>query len=183
PDLIILDVELPDACGFDVCKTIKKNPATSQIPVIFLSGRRISPEDVSCGYDDGAINYLIKPFNPNVLLAISRSLIRWVARRGKMPRVFKKDGITLREKDRQARLDGKTLKLTAKEFELLFLLLKNSGKVVEKETLLNAVWGCEELDVCEHSLNEYMSRLRTKLGEPLAGKIITIYGIGYKFEK
>lgn len=179
---MLLDVELPDACGFDVCRSLKSLPCLSGIPIILLSGERLKAKDVSCGLEEGAVDYIRKPFEADELLARAKAVIARQISARQPDETYAKNGIKLFIRQRRALINGKTVKLTAKEMDLLHILLKRSGKVVEKTELLNTIWDYNDGSF-SHALESCMSRLKKKLGKSMADRIITVYGVGYEMRE
>ena len=137
PDLILLDIMLPDSDGLDICKGIRKDPDLAQIPVIFLTARA-SETDRIVGLELGANDYVVKPFFVRELIARIKLQFR---NQATPVRVLQAGGVELDRTSCQVRLDGQLLALTATEFRLLEFLMSRPGVVFSREQLLNAVWG------------------------------------------
>jgi DNA-binding response OmpR family regulator len=179
PDLIILDLNLPVVGGLDVCRTLRSRPDAPHVPIIMLTART-SEDDRVAGLENGADDYVTKPFSLRELTA----RVRAVLRRG--PNASERRGGTYRG----ARLvadfdavaivvDGAPVRLTRREFELLQYLVQNKNRVVSRDRLLERVWGYDRL-VETRSVDVHVGRLRTKLGD--AGRQIeTVIGLGYRF--
>ena len=178
PDLIILDVMMPDMDGIDTCREIRELPGLSDVLIAFLTARS---EDYSqiAGFDVGADDYINKPIKPRVLISRIKALLR----RGGANKV------TITEKveiggikiDRERYLivkEGVEISLPKKEFELLALLASKPGKVFTREVILDNVWGGDVV-VGDRTIDVHIRKLREKIGEDF---IKTIKGIGYKFE-
>ena len=176
-DLIVMDVMMPDTDGFTACKRIH---AMKDIPVLMLSARG-AEYDKLFGFEVGADDYVTKPFSPKELMARIRVII---ARRGKdAPRketTVSAQGIEIDVPGRSVRVDGEAAELTAKEFDILLLLMKNRGIVFSRDRIMNEVWGCDYFGV-DRTVDWQIKLLRNKLGER-RGCIRTIRGVGYKFE-
>lgn len=174
PDLVILDVMLPDISGFDVCKRIRE---TSEVPVLFLSALEDEGYYV-VGYRAGADDYIAKPFQPSVFaLKVKRILARTKKTDDHTVRVA---GVTLDESRYQCTIDGVKAELTQKEFAILLALMKSPGKVLTREYLLNHVWGYDFIGDTR-TVDSQIKRLRKKLG-PYSDIIKTVVSVGYKVE-
>jgi two-component system response regulator CpxR len=183
-DFVVLDVMLPGVNGFEVLRTVRRS---STIPVLMLTARG---EDVDriVGLELGADDYLPKPFNPRELVA----RIRAIQRRGDVQQSTKEDDsparrfsvgdIELDRSTRTVRKKGRTVELTAVEFDLLEMLIKAAGEVVSRRDLVNKVLG-RNLDPFDRSIDVHVSSLRKKLGHKVKGleRIKTVRGIGYLY--
>ena len=174
PDLVLLDVNLPDIDGWSVLKRIRQHLGYS-VGVIMLTGRSDVPDRL-LGLELGADDYIVKPFEPEEVVARARAVLRRM--RGSMQQ---SSGIWIDESARIAYVDAAAVSLTAKEFDLLSVLAKNPGKAVSREQLAAAGWPDDE-DVDPHAIDVYVNRIRTKLG-PVHGTsaIATVRGVGYRF--
>src|SRR3954465_7090189 len=137
PDLVLLDIMLPDSDGLDICKTIRKDPDLAATPIIFLTARA-SETDRIVGLELGANDYVVKPFFVRELIARIKLQFR---NQATPARVLEAAGLELDVASRQVRLHGKPLALTATEFRLLEYLMSRPGIVFSREQLLNSVWG------------------------------------------
>jgi DNA-binding response OmpR family regulator len=179
PDLILLDIMLPDSDGLDICKGIRKDPDLAATPVIFLTARA-SETDRIVGLELGANDYVVKPFFVRELIA----RIKLQFRNQTAPtRVLEAFGLELDASSRTVRLHGKPLALTATEFRLLEYLMTRPGVVFSREQLLNAVWG-QDKAITDRAVDVYVLRLRQKVEpDPTAPTFIhSIRGFGYTFE-
>lgn len=176
PDLIILDVMLPDMEGFEVVRELRQ---ISNIPVLMLTGRGESSDIVS-GLDSGADDYLIKPFKSDELLARVRALLRRVPS-SDQPIVAVDGQLTIDTKSRVVQVRGETVDLTPTEYQLLVLLAQHPGEVLDHQTLLQRVWGDEYVNDTAY-LKVYIWHLRRKLEQnPHEPKIVmTEWGVGYR---
>ncbi len=185
PDLVLLDVAIPGVDGWQVCRRIRE---ISDIPVIMITGRHKSEEDVVRGLDHGADDYITKPVGSRELVA----RVRAVLRRAELPSsqdirqgVIYSDGfLTVDITERKIIADGKRIKLTPREFRLFTLLVENAGRILTHKQLLEKVWGWEYTDDLDY-VRIYISHLRQKI-EPdpsLPRYIITEPGVGYCFQK
>lgn len=174
--LVILDIMMPEKDGWQACREIRE---MSTVPIIMLSARS-EDFDMLEGFENGADEYVTKPFSPAVLVKRAEALIK----RSKIASQEKsgvQKGLHIDEDAYVATLDGQVLDLTLKEFEILCYLVKNAGKVLSRDQLLNAVWGYDYLGDTR-TVDSHIARLRLKLGEYGAAKLKTVYGIGYKIE-
>ena len=172
-DVIVLDVMLPFMDGLTVAKKLREN--RNQTPVLMLTARD-APADIVSGLDSGADDYLTKPFSIDVLLARVRS----VSRRGSIPRpvCLELAGVKLDPATRRVTRDGALLSLTPREYKLLELLMRNAGRVVGRETILESVWGFGT-EVNENTLEVFMRQLRLKVDLREPKLIQTVRGFGY----
>lgn len=172
--LVVLDINLPDVNGFAVCSKLRENTDT---PILIVSART-DKEDKLNGLDLGADDYIEKPYDIDILLA----KIKGIFKRRYQRQILSASGVTLNLADRSAEIYGKPAELTAKEFDLLTLLIENQGKALKKEYLFSTVWGSDS-DSELQTLHIHINRLRQKLGEDPknAKRLLTVWGVGYKF--
>ena len=180
PDFILLDVVLPGLSGFEVCRILKQDKMTHSIPIMMLSGKAIETEDKVNGFEAGADDYLTKPFEPKELLARITALLRRYEVSEDFEEVIEKGGISLDVARAMVRVKGKLVNLRPKEFDLLYLLMKKSGRVLNRSYLLESIWGYEYFGATR-TVDVHIRRLREKLGKEVAGKIKTVEGKGYMF--
>ena len=183
PDLILLDIMLPDSDGLDLCKGIRKDPELASTPVIFLTARA-SETDRIVGLELGANDYVVKPFFVRELIARIKLQLRGAPWTQATPaRVLEAGGVELDPSSRQVRLHGVPLSLTATEFRLLEFLMNRPGVVFSREQLLNAVWG-QDRAITDRAVDVYVLRLRQKVEEDPANPILihSVRGFGYTFE-
>lgn len=174
--LAIIDIMMPELDGWALTKEIRK---TSDIPIIMLSARA-EEFDLLTGFESGIDEYVTKPFSPAVLVKRVDALIK--RSDGKvLPGDEVRKGLYIDTNAFVAYIDGKALELTLKEFELLSYLYENSGRVLTRDQLLNAIWGYDYLGD-SRTVDSHIARLRTKLGDYGAAHLKTIYGMGYKLE-
>ncbi|MFW6134811.1 MAG: response regulator [Elusimicrobiota bacterium] len=179
PDLIILDLMLPDIDGMDICRDLKRDYKYSDIPIIMLTARGEEVDRI-LGLELGADDYVTKPFSPKELVA----RVKAVLRRGK--KIEKSENITIGNlkvdpKKFSASVDGKKVNLTATEFNILKILASRKGWVFSREKLLDELWGFEKA-VLDRTIDVHIKNLRDKLGK--AGKLIkNVRGVGYKIEE
>lgn len=178
PDLVLLDLGLPDLDGQDVLKKLR---AFSDIPVIILSAREREEEKVKA-LDAGADDYVEKPFALGELLARIRTALR---RRGQQPLIaqpFEFEGLRLDPTELRVELQGEKIPLTKREHALLLLLLRNQGRVLTHRQILTAVWGPAHTEDVAY-LRVYIGQLRRKLGPVLSAHLKTEPGVGYRLEE
>lgn len=185
PDLVVLDLMLPDIEGLEVCRRIRALPGPlSQLPVLMLTAKGDAMDRI-IGLEIGADDYLPKPFEPRELLARIRAILR---RKGEAPRAV---GATIRfgslEIDRDARqvsVGDVTCDLTSYQFDLLVALAERAGRVLTRDQIMEAVRG-RELDAFDRSIDVHMGRIRAAIeADPKAPKrILTVRGVGYVFAR
>jgi DNA-binding response OmpR family regulator len=180
PDLVILDIMLPDSDGLDICKGIRSHPELAHIPVIFLTARA-SETDRIVGLELGANDYIVKPFFVRELVARIKIQFRAQAQ---PVRTLKAGGVDLDRQSCRVRLHGQPLSLTATEFRLLEFLMSRPGVVFSREQLLDAVWGHDRA-VTDRTVDVYVLRLRQKIeGDPANPQLIrSVRGFGYSFNE
>lgn len=179
PDLILLDIMLPDSDGLDICKGIRNDPDLAQTPVIFLTARA-SETDRIVGLELGANDYIVKPFFIRELIA--RIKLQFRNQPGPS-RVLKAGGVELDRSSCQVKLHNELLSLTATEFRLLEFLMSRPNVVFSREQLLNAVWG-QDRAITDRTVDVYVLRLRQKIErDPASPRFIhSVRGFGYSFE-
>lgn len=174
--LAVIDIMMPEIDGWTVTREIRKK---SDIPIIMLSAR--SEEfDLLTGFESGIDEYVTKPFSPAVLVKRIEALLKRSSGQPLSGEEIKK-GLVIDDSAFVAYIDGTPLELTLKEFELLSYLYQNSGRVLTRDQLLNAIWGYDYLGD-SRTVDSHIARLRTKLGDYGAAHLKTIYGMGYKLE-
>lgn len=183
PDLILSDADMPGLDGHSFCRAVKSDPALGRTPFLLMSGRRTGEADILSGYGGGADDYLLKPFSLPVMLAKVGTAIRnrAAAAGEKAPPPVK--GLEIDEEGRTVKVNGRRVELTRKEFDLLALLAGKAGRVLGVGFLLENVWGYDLSRYNDpHTVEVHVSQLRRKLGKPLAARLVTVTGYGYKFE-
>lgn len=180
PDLILLDIMLPDEDGVSVLKKLKSRPDTENIPVIMMTAKS-SEYDKVLGLDSGADDYITKPFGVMELISRVKAVIRRSDRsKGSAGEVLKIGELVLDEQKHEVYARGQEVSLTFKEFELLSYLMKNRGLVLSRDKILNTIWNYE-YEGESRTVDVHIGSLRQKLGT--CGDFIkTIRGIGYKIE-
>ena len=181
PEMVILDLMLPDMDGLDVCKELRK---TSNVPLLMLTAR-VDEVDRVLGLEMGADDYVTKPFSPRELLARVKAVLR---RAAYVPspdeqQVLNLPGLSVSRISREVIVGDERVDLTPKEFDLLWYLASNRNRVFTREQLLEQVWAYQEFYGDERTVDQHIKRLRRKIetnGSPC--RITTIWGVGYKFE-
>jgi phosphate regulon transcriptional regulator PhoB len=176
PDLIVLDLMLPDMDGIDVCKYLRSNEPSKNIPVVMVTAKGEEIDRV-LGFELGADDYIVKPFSPRELVLRIKAILR----RLKPPmkeKVIRIEGLTLDVGRHIVTVGDEEVHLTATEFKLLLELMKNRGRVQTREALLNKVWGYT-FEGYERTVDTHVRRLRKKLGAS-SELIETVRGVGYK---
>lgn len=177
PDLILLDVMMPEMDGMETCMEMRERSQLDNSMIAFLTARG---EDYSqiAGFDAGADDYINKPIKPRVLVSRVKALMRRHENSGTNRRTYSARGVSI-DKDRYVVLkDGEELNLPKKEFELLALLISQPGRVFTREVILSSVWG-NDVIVGDRTIDVHIRKLREKLGD---GYFKTVKGVGYKFE-
>ena len=172
--LVVLDINLPDVNGFAVCSKLREKADT---PILIVSCRT-EKEDKLSGFDLGADDYIEKPYDIDILIA----KIKGIFKRRYQRNTISADNVELNLNERTAVINGNAVDLTAKEFDLLVLLVENQGKTLKKEYLFTSVWGSDS-DSELQTLHVHINRLRQKLGDDPknAKRLLTVWGVGYKF--
>jgi two-component system phosphate regulon response regulator PhoB len=180
PDLVVLDLMLPEMDGLEVCRRLRSAAATAAIPIIMLTAKADEIDRV-VGLEMGADDYVGKPFSPKELVARVRAVLRRT-RPGEATQSVAVGGVSLDASRHLVTVDGRPIELTPKEFDLLHALLESAGRVLSREHLLNRVWGYARADEIEsRTVDVHIRRLRAKLGAE-ERRIATIKGVGYRLE-
>lgn len=179
PDLILLDVMLPGMDGHDVCKELKKNQESSQIPIVMLTAKG-EESDIVVGLELGADDYVTKPFSPNELKARIKAILRrtTVHREMSNQNSFTLGALNINKERHEVTLNGENLTLTLSEFNLLDALCSKPGRVFTREQLLDKISG-DNTFLIDRNIDVHIRGLRKKLGEEKE-LIQTVRGIGYK---
>jgi len=179
PDLVILDLMIPEINGLEVCKVIRKDPATESIPVVMCTAKA-SEIDKVLGLELGADDYITKPFSPRELVLRVKNLLK---RNNKTQQPEKNKirigNITVDKSSHDVLVGDSIIDLTATEYKLLMLFLDRIGRVQSREVLLRDVWGYQS-DIDTRTVDTHVQRLRTKLLSS-SNHIVTVRGFGYKF--
>lgn len=180
PDLVVLDLMLPDRPGTEICRSMRANAELADVPVIMLTARSDEVDRI-VGFELGADDYVTKPFSPRELCLRVKAILR----RGRVddaaPDQLSHRDLTLDIERHQCLYKGDEVVLTAKEFLLLTALMRRPGRVLTRERLLEEVWG-EGIAVTHRTVDTHMKRLREKLG-PAGHLIDTVRGVGYRFQE
>lgn len=178
PDLVILDIMLPFLDGWEVCREIRRE---SDTPIIMLTARGQSGEKI-LGFELGADDYIVKPFDPQELMARVRAVLRRAKPAAGQDLTVRHPGLTVDLSRYRAEVDGQPVDMTPKELELLHFLAAHPNQVFSREQLLNQVWGYDYLGD-SRTVDVHIKRLRKKLeGPSRPWCITTVWGVGYKFE-
>ncbi len=178
PDLILLDIMMPRMTGFEVCKVIREDNDLKQVPVIFLTARSDEETEVT-GLDVGADDFLPKPISTVKLVARIKTVLRRAVENEDVGAEIAVHDLLI-NRDRYLVLRGtKEFQLPRKEFEVLFFLASRKGKVIDRQTLLNEVWG-SNVFVIDRTVDVHIRKIREKLGEQY---IETVKGVGYRFKE
>ena len=176
PSLIILDLMLPGMSGSELCRRLRREPATRRTPIIMLTAKA-SESDRVAGLDLGADDYITKPFSVRELLARVRAVMRRVEETS--GKTYEDDHLLIDFDDIRVVCEGTKVKLTNKEFSLLSVLAKSADRVITRQQLLDSVWGYSYYGDAR-TLDVHIRRLRQKLGE-CGDCIETVVGVGYRF--
>lgn len=179
PDLIVLDVLLPDIDGLEVCKALRRNPQTETIPIVMLTARS-EDADIVAGLELGADDYLTKPFSPRVLLARIKAVLRRQQSDGSAEATVVYDDVVIHPGRYEVRTGEQLIQLTPTEFHLLHLLARRPGWVFTHYQIVDAVRG-EDAEVTERSVDVHVAAIRRKLG-PYRDLVETLRGVGYRFK-
>ena len=180
-DLLLLDVMMGEISGFKMANMLKKDKKTSGIPIIFITAKDTENDTVT-GFNLGADDYISKPFSLREVIARVKAVIRRTSaeKQEKAPEKLVYQTLVLDIPQKRVSIDDEEVSLTKKEFEILFLLLENKGRVFSREDILNRIWS-DEVYVLDRTIDVNITRLRKKIGE--YGKcIVTRLGYGYCFE-
>jgi two-component system, OmpR family, response regulator RpaA len=181
PDLIVLDVMMPDLDGFTVCQRLRQNTNTNGIPILMLTALGMTRDKVK-GFDSGADDYLVKPFEIPELQVRVRALLRRagsVPQSASLPEILTAGEITLIPENLQAKIRDRVVKLTPTEFEILHCLMQHHGQTVSTGKLLEEVWGYSPDDDVD-TIRVHIRHLRTRLETSDRKYIRTVYGGGYQ---
>jgi phosphate regulon transcriptional regulator PhoB len=178
PSLIILDVMLPEVDGLEVCKTLRKEPATSTVPIIMLTAKAGEIDRV-LGLELGADDYVTKPFSPRELVLRVKAMLRRRAPSEPEPENMDFSDLRIDIPRHEVLVGGKAVDLTATEFKLLTVLAERKGRVQSREALLRDVWEYDNF-IDTRTVDTHMRRLRDKLGDA-ARYLDTVRGVGYRF--
>lgn len=177
PDLVVLDIMLPDENGNEIVKKIRKNPDTKKIPVIMVTAKT-TELDLVKGLEDGADDYIKKPFSVMELISRIKALLRRIET--KEVKKLQLDELTLNNEKHEVTLGAQPIELTFKEYELLQYLLINQGIVLNRDSIMAAIWGMN-YEGESRTIDMHIKTLRRKLGE-FGSRIRTVRNVGYVIE-
>ncbi|MCM0272343.1 response regulator transcription factor [Bacteroides fragilis] len=179
--LLLLDVMMGEISGFKMANILKKDKKTAQVPIIFITAKDTENDTVT-GFNLGADDYISKPFSLREVIARVKAVLRRTATSDmeKIPEQLSYQSLVIDITKKKVSIDGEEVPLTKKEFEILFLLLQNKGRVFSREDILSRIWS-DEVYVLDRTIDVNITRLRKKIG--IYGKrIVTRLGYGYCFE-
>jgi len=177
PDMILLDVMLPEIDGLEVCKILRRDPATASLPIIMLTAKA-SEIDRVLGLEFGADDYVTKPFSPRELMLRVRNLLKRKESAKEEVERFQVRDIELDVSKYEVKIMGQPIDLTPTEFKLLQILMERKGRVQSRDRLLQDVWGYDQL-IDTRTVDTHVRRLREKMGEA-ADYVTTVRGVGYR---
>ena len=178
PDAVLLDIMLPDTDGLEILQRLRADPETATVPIMMLTAKDTELDKV-VALDGGADDYLTKPFSLMELTSRCRALLRRAGMTQKPADTLSAGGIVLSPSHREVTVEGKPIKLTLREFDLLEYLMRKPGVVFSREQLLQTVWGWN-FDGGSRTVDVHVQTLRQKLGDH-ADRIETVRGVGYRF--
>jgi DNA-binding response OmpR family regulator len=176
-DFLILDLNLPDLDGFTICRELRRETATAQLPVLMLTART-SEGDRIMGLELGADDYLVKPFSVRELLARMNAILRRAKGTDSDPATYDDGKLRIDGRTLRVYVEGEEVKLAKKELELLWMLVRNRPAVVSRDRILSEVWQVAD-DVETRTVDAHIRNLRRKIGKD---RIRTVIGYGYRFE-
>ena len=183
PDLMILDLMLPKMNGFDVCKAIRRNPETANLPIIMLTAKA-NEVDKIIGLEIGADDYVTKPFSVNELIARVRTILRRLYDNENQisKEEFNYQGLTINYASCLVRVSGNPVALSPTELKLLFFLSRNQGKVYSRSQIIDHVWS-DDTSTTNRAVDVHIKRLRSQIEKDMENPqyILTVRGFGYKF--
>ena len=181
-DLVVLDVMMPEIDGWEVCRSLRQNPATAALPIVFLTARDSDVDEV-VGLELGADDYIVKPVRVRTFLARVKKALRKRSS-GARPEdlsVIAVAGMEIYPENYVVKMHGKEIHLPKKEFEVLLFLVRHPDRVVSREVLLDEIWG-RDVVVVDRTIDVHIRKIREKIG-PAANLIETVKGVGYRFRK
>ena len=179
--LLLLDVMMGEISGFKMANLLKKDKKTAQVPIIFITAKDTENDTVT-GFNQGADDYISKPFSLREVIARVKAVLRRTATSDteKAPEQLCYQSLVIDITKKKVSIDGEEVPLTKKEFEILFLLLQNKGRVFSREDILSRIWS-DEVYVLDRTIDVNITRLRKKIGT-YGKRIVTRLGYGYCFE-
>lgn len=180
PDLLVLDLMLPGIDGLEICRLLRRDPTTAAMVMIMLTAKAEEVDRV-VGLEMGADDYVVKPFSPRELVARVKAVLRR-GRDSQTGTIRRIGTLEVDDAKHQVRLAGQVVDLTVKEFDLLSALMQAKGRVLNREQILEVVWGyANAVDVESRTVDVHVRRLREKLRDE-SRRIVTVKGVGYRFE-
>ncbi|MBZ5638670.1 MAG: response regulator transcription factor [Acidobacteriia bacterium] len=179
PDLVLLDLSLPGLDGIEVCRRLRSSPATARIPIVMITARVEESQRVR-GLDEGADDYITKPFSLREVQARVRAVLRRAEGSGGATEALADPPLAVDLDARRAVVGGREVVLTRREFDLLADLLRHRGRVRTRERLLERVWGYDYPGETR-TVDVHVRRLRQKLGPEIEARIETVVGVGYRW--
>ena len=182
PDLILLDLMLPEVDGMIVCRLLKNDPRTKNIPIVMVTAKTEEKDRVA-GLELGADDYITKPFSPReVVLRVSAVLRRiQIGKQTESTKQIETHGVTIDLDKHQVLTESGSIDLTATEFKLITLFARSPGRVFTRDILMDVIWGQDYYGI-DRTVDTHVSRLRGKLGE-FGKHIETVHGVGYRFKE
>ncbi|NLW88360.1 MAG: response regulator transcription factor [Clostridiaceae bacterium] len=178
PDLIILDLMMPEKPGIDVCREIRKTLST---PIIILTAKGEEIDRV-LGLELGADDYIVKPFSPREVIARIKAVLRRINEPQENAPVLRFEGLEINIDNYQVKVKGELVPCTPKEVEILHMLASHAGQVMDREQILSMVWGYDYFGDTR-TVDTHIKRIRQKVSyEDAPWSLVTVYGVGYKFE-
>lgn len=182
PSLILLDLMLPEIDGLEVCKLLKRENKTRQIPVIILTAKSQETDKV-VGLELGADDYLTKPFSMRELIARVKAVLRRTQPAESEQELLACGELQVDLARRKILAKGKEIELTTKEFDLLRILMGAKGRVLDRERLLEQVWGVDRsIEIETRTVDVHVGQLRKKVGPAAAKRLVTLKGVGYRWD-
>jgi DNA-binding response OmpR family regulator len=178
PDLVILDLMLPDGDGMDICRYLRREGRYAKLPIIMLTARAEETDRV-LGLESGADDYVVKPFSPRELVSRVRAVLRRAKGEPGDEQALRIGGLTIDPERFAVTAKGKSVELTATEFRILEMLCRNPGRVFTRDQLIEGIWGYDK-PVIDRTIDTHIRNLRDKLGSS-GESIRTVRGVGYKF--
>ena len=179
PDMLLLDLSLPGINGKEVCRILREDDRGKAIPLIMVSAAK-ERGDILAGFAAGTDDYLTKPVEPQELVARMNAVLRRYFKKNGEGEILRVGKVTLDLSKHRVEVSGEPIKLTGKEFGLLEVMMKKSGRVLSRQFLLEYVWGYEE-EVLTRTIDMHIARLRQKLGDEGRERIQTVERFGYRF--
>jgi two-component system phosphate regulon response regulator PhoB len=178
PHLIILDLMLPDRSGYDICRDLKADPGTRDIPIIMLTARSSEYNRVT-GFECGVEDYVVKPFSPKELVLRVKAILARTGRGQSVEKILQIGKLRILVEEYRVCVDGQEVPLTHTEFKILMALADQPNRVKTREQILNTVWQEEAESVMDRTVDAQVKRLRAKLGDA-RDMVETVRGLGYR---